>query len=778
MLNSIVRFAALLVTALAAIGCTSLDRRPSIGTTTGEIYFGSPRISARERLINDRREQEEWLQELLKESRSIRIESSAMLDTRSLAANSIGLQARLDPANAVYRAQQDSDKALVRQQGLSALSAEQARSAAMDQINSAVAKGALTEKDAVERLAAWGVTLAGLSTGPRTASAPGSKGPSPLTSGGPLLGSEKLAALGAPTPASAASAAVTVSPIDAFRDRLAYREEIRAELNENALDETHDLHTNTLYRLTLDATVLPHNDTSAWAVVTASFDAPEAKARLWEDYRVHLEQRFRDRFQERARALLTAAADCSQQDIGNRLKCAAEDTFPPFLANRVLAGVNSYLSGETQARAMSEVTPRAALVHGPTGQSESLDVGSSAGAKLLGVVLQSLAAVAKTEFQEERLFCFYRLESESGAPFPPVSAFSSVSKYGPRFLPPDYDDAVMSAVRSKQCHYKDGVANAEGLIREFLAAVSQRAAPRVYAVTPKESVQRISDVSSRRAASEFLLGLSALAGSGAIDSMVQAARSNDVFMQATRRQPLVVGFTDTGTSVYSSGGGSEPSKKRASFGWILGPTFVMNKDGSSPEFRHVVRQQALTATVSVPSWWESIRLSVRGDWKSEGGQQLATPNSDLSRDYEVALPRRLSGLDGFLVDGTTSRAPNVSTVYRTTVKVGAPMTLLLRADNAWRSAEVYVGAQRADSVRLTADMGGVIAEFRCIQPFLSLAPEGAKPRIVDVTLGTSEGLVVVGSATVMPADGDAGKRAEACSGASERSAAATAPAAK
>jgi hypothetical protein len=108
------------------------------------------------------------------------------------------------------------------------------------------------------------------------------------------------------------------------------------------------------------------------------------------------------------------------------------------------------------------------------------------------------------------------------------------------------------------------------------------------------------------------------------------------------------------------------------------------------------------------------------------------------------------------------------------------MTLLLRADNAWRSAEVYVGAQRADSVRLTADMGGVIAEFRCIQPFFSLAPEGAKPRIVDVTLGTSEGLVVVGSATVMPADSDAGKRAEACSGASERSAAAaaTAPAAK
>lgn len=39
---------------------TSFDRAPLPGKTTGKIYVGSPRVSGLERLVNDRREQEEW----------------------------------------------------------------------------------------------------------------------------------------------------------------------------------------------------------------------------------------------------------------------------------------------------------------------------------------------------------------------------------------------------------------------------------------------------------------------------------------------------------------------------------------------------------------------------------------------------------------------------------------------------------------------------------------------------------------------------------------------
>ena len=61
--------------------------------------------------------------------------------------------------------------------------------------------------------------------------------------------------------------AAVLSPVDEFRDRLAYREELRNEIIENRLDDRHDLDGNTLYRIKFDATVIPQHDTSGWALI-------------------------------------------------------------------------------------------------------------------------------------------------------------------------------------------------------------------------------------------------------------------------------------------------------------------------------------------------------------------------------------------------------------------------------------------------------------------------------------------------------------------------------
>ena len=64
------------------------------------------------------------------------------------------------------------------------------------------------------------------------------------------------------------------TPVEQFRDVLAYREEIRNEILENQLDDRHDIAGNTLYRLKFDATVVPLHDTSAYAMVEVTITGP------------------------------------------------------------------------------------------------------------------------------------------------------------------------------------------------------------------------------------------------------------------------------------------------------------------------------------------------------------------------------------------------------------------------------------------------------------------------------------------------------------------------
>ncbi len=61
-----------------------------------------------------------------------------------------------------------------------------------------------------------------------------------------------------------------LTPTDEFRDKLAYREEIRKQIMETMLDDRHDIKGNTLYRLNFDTTIFPSEDTQQWAVIEAT----------------------------------------------------------------------------------------------------------------------------------------------------------------------------------------------------------------------------------------------------------------------------------------------------------------------------------------------------------------------------------------------------------------------------------------------------------------------------------------------------------------------------
>jgi len=88
---------------------------------------------------------------------------------------------------------------------------------------------------------------------------------------GTKAGAAEAAAGADPQQAEAAAGQPQLTPIESFRVQQSVREEVRNALIENQLDDRHDLGGNTLYRLKFDATIIPGNDTSAWAQIKVHF---------------------------------------------------------------------------------------------------------------------------------------------------------------------------------------------------------------------------------------------------------------------------------------------------------------------------------------------------------------------------------------------------------------------------------------------------------------------------------------------------------------------------
>ncbi|WP_293374942.1 hypothetical protein [Nevskia sp.] len=68
---------------------------------------------------------------------------------------------------------------------------------------------------------------------------------------------------------------VMSSPREALLDLNAYRDEIRALIAENALDDAHDIRGNSLFRLGFTATVLPGQKLDKWGLINASIEPPK-----------------------------------------------------------------------------------------------------------------------------------------------------------------------------------------------------------------------------------------------------------------------------------------------------------------------------------------------------------------------------------------------------------------------------------------------------------------------------------------------------------------------
>jgi len=728
------------IVAATCTGCITTGPRNEPGTTYGSIEVSNQRVSGRERLINDRLEQERWLSNQLKNVDNQTFGISGRVDLRSLAYTSAQLRGQFDPSYGIYKLQQARNSRNLQDLDQTEATTQQFLQTTRQRVIDRFNKQEITADDAKSQLTALGITLptttisSGISATDKPA-APTSSLPSmTLLPGTALFG----AATGASSPyvppsaSGAGTADIASSPIEQFLDKNAAREEIRGALLENGLDDAHDIAGNTLYRVTFDTTVIPQGDTSAWAIVEMEAKVPQITeaqgSEILEKTRLQVERSINNELNERYR-LLSEALD---------KRCA---NYPLFV-QAIECAVD--LLGEKIAKSLVTTAYKSPKLRK---SAFSTAIGDDKLPKYHSDLTLLLTSEVKARFDENKLSCYFDVGARDDFEQQPSSSLLFFARPSENVLarlglmvvrpskPPlitSFADSIIFQARRETLKCPD-LSNASS---ELAKRVNERIRTSVYAVTPRETVHRISELGSTRTASEFLLGLSAVTGQAGVDSAFQALRANDALYQAAKRQPLIVGYGKKGVA---------KSNESMTFGWLLGPQFRLSDDGKSASFRHTVKQQPVSVTLSVPAWLDQLDITVTTRWQREDTGQTFTAGTS---SFPLTFPARYSMLSQILADDE-DRTPSVNRIQELEVAAGQRLQVLIRGDNLWRSPEVYVGGQKSDAVNVLSDMGGVRAVFDSIEAHNSAKGDG----VANLMLITSEGAALAGRVHITAAKG-------------------------
>lgn len=618
-----------------------------------------------------------------------------------------------------------------------------------------------------------------------------------LSSTGPLLPSPASpnVAGGGASPGATAAATPTAqanplrfSPIDEFRDFVAYREEVRSAILETQLDDRHDIRGNTLYRLKFDSTVVPQQATSAWAVVyveLSEMTPPDLmeSADIYRKWLEHYEAVLNDSAEAMARAFKSV-------------------TMQPEHINKV-----RYYAHTSLARRFPEAQLISILDRLQNGRAERLDRyaktirGGIAKAQPKGPAGPLLLPPPPCEqyfgpqatpdcFIHEELLDLLIAEAKLGNERVPFEVLVRTIFF--KFVADDQETKIgenkvtfgmlanskIVGCRERGCRIK--LEETEAGRQEFarLLAGNQVYA---YTVTPKESVQRLSSVLSSRVARSLRASLGAKVANS--EQMASFSDVREELQQAMLRRPLVVGLPDQGPN------GKQSDVAR--FGWLIGPR--VDVDNGKMIFRHAPTQTSLSAIISVPSWWRKVGVKTVTCWVSERGivehlrvgagllepfvgikecrEKLDDKGPGRTLQYAVRLPSspseisRQLGLD-------VERRPRVNVRPASLIRIGQDdVRILIEGGHLWRSTVVTLGALEADEISVLPNMGGIIARFKKIHeptewmpgnPCLHLEAEQAPTTLgplkrpqeiakaVELRVWTSEGQSTAGFACVLP----------------------------
>lgn len=489
-------WACLAATAFVSAGCPKEKPVTVPGTTHGRILVDSPEVYGRERLARDRLEQQQWLEAQLEAVDQAVFGFQGAISSQQLSSRRFraGVDASVGTALGVERSRAGID-AVERQSELEALRHE-------------IERRRLQQELAALEAGDEGGGGDGEGAGEGGTAAEGSDAAGASTEGvlQRLLGSDALSADPSQLPSTTVATATGLvdRPVDLFLEKLALRERIRQELLENNLDDVHDLEGNTLYRLSFDTTVFPAHDTSAWAVVEVSLgdlygectgaDNPDLYPvyfRWLDDLELSLNDdvdRLTELIQDKSRST-DELTDRERRFLARAFEELPIDDETRGAARTHLGAVNDYYQRVLQ-------------------EPERVS------AEVFEEEVQRVArAVVGEEFQQA---------------LDPDGSFVRIS-------------CGEEGGRLRVCQ---GTRYYLSNFCKELKRRQQTGWTSAYAITPKVTFERISNVRASRTARELALGLGATAGAAEFEAAFERAKVVDEATSAILRQPLVVGFSE------------------------------------------------------------------------------------------------------------------------------------------------------------------------------------------------------------------------------------------
>lgn len=302
------------------------------------ILVSDPQVFSRETLINDRREEEEYLTALLQESRDIQFTPALKRELNDIATLSAQLGLSFNPSMATAAGATMDLNALRQQIAAKQLEIELAKQQKM--------------LESVENATPPEITLdAGnaASTVP-TMTVPDAPSLDGVNAALTALRARvdalygKASALQDKEVKKARTADVVASPREVFRDREAYRAELRSALNAVRLDDGHDYAGNALYRLQFDVTVLPYEpDSKQWGGLQAittppKFSKNQVKA-FYRNWLSYLNEKANYLSQDEAGKISTYR----NQNIIELVELTGMADFIPFYVDQIDRGEKNYL---------------------------------------------------------------------------------------------------------------------------------------------------------------------------------------------------------------------------------------------------------------------------------------------------------------------------------------------------------------------------------------------------------------------------------------------------
>jgi hypothetical protein len=675
---------------LSLAGCSISSR--SYG---GDILVGQPEVFTRQRLVDRRLTEQQWLEGQLKDKTPTAQSFQGLWDVRTFQGLYNKTDVSFDPLAGKLATVENklNVQALQNQAATSALQHQIEMLKLRQQLTALQNAGNSTTSTDPAGTAGSGSPgstsnnppSAGTTFGP-----PSSTAPSPSTLFGTPPG-------GVPGPGEIVQSTAQITAVELLRDQLAWRNAVQAALRDQELDDTHDLKGLTLYTLKFDLSVLPHDNNDGYGRV--EFDLAQRTQSVDDDKMIT--ERY-NTWVWHLRHAINAEAMALQQRVEHRRLTQEEEVRLAVLIGlaqkeaqeaQTEGGLDSPALGALQRYLMTKQT-RQEPSRAPAFPSEgsTFDI-TEAKKGALQIVRHKYRSALRGLVWFGHDIPIKVADSTYYVPF------IGEEKTGPARL-------------------KDKLSN----VRQY-----------VLVTDPKEQAQNISEVAATETLRNLVLSLQALIPQARVSASnyTEYIHRSQERLQSILRKPVVVAYSDRG----------------AQFGWILGPRFIMSAKGK-PQFSHTTVQHSVQVSLAVPGWITSLKLPYRTSWVAGNGSASTTEASpwkyihvDLPGD-DAAITAQLLAAQG------TRRTPfiepmidddNKLQVLR--LRANQPADILIRGRDLWRNPRVFLGTQLAHPVHVLPDMSGLSAHFDAV----AMPPKTPKgdPQVLDLSVVTSEGMATL-----------------------------------